>query len=222
MTTSHYCGLWHLYLSHLKSIPLTLMMQGFWINNSNFVLQLGIFVVHFVDYCVGCGWWMMALYLTELGSVLVIRGKPYGGENVVTVLFPSLRAEHTENVRQRNQPSCLAMWAAPTLAFAWNVMLPVALMVLSITVFKNGNFRCLYNWSEVSKIGPSLRGFDNPYIHFQTEEMEHTITSSYWPVWARKIGTFLQLIPLLMVPFTAIIQTVRYLSTGSPDLFEVM
>ncbi|XP_046403337.1 sodium-dependent transporter bedraggled [Ischnura elegans] len=186
--------------------------------------ELGIFAEHFLDYCLGCGWWMMAIYLTELGSVLVIRGRPYGGENVVTALFPSLRHfQHNTSIEQRrarNQqnPTCLATWAAPTLAFAWNVMLPVALMVLAITAFKNGNFQCLYNWSKVNNSG--ARGFEDPFIFLRGEDFEHTVNHSYWPIWARQVGSFLQLIPLLCIPIIAFVQTVRYLSSGSPDLFE--
>ncbi|XP_071444051.1 sodium-dependent transporter bedraggled isoform X2 [Hetaerina americana] len=188
--------------------------------------ELGIFAEHFLDYCLGCGWWMMAIYLTELGSVLVIRGRPYGGENVVTALFPSLRQmQHNTSVNQRRarnqlQPTCLATWAAPTLAFAWNVMLPVALMVLAITAFKNGNFQSLYNWSEANSSGSSHRGFEDPFIFLRGEDFEHTVNHSYWPIWARQVGTFLQLIPLLSIPIIALIQTIRYLSSGSPDLFE--
>lgn len=35
------------------------------------------------------------------------------------------------------------------------------------------------------------------------------------------MGSFMQLLPILAVPFVAIVQSCRYLSNGPPDLFEV-
>lgn len=43
----------------------------------------------------------------------------------------------------------------------------------------------------------------------------------YWEVWARELGSCLQLMPILLVPLVAIVQTCRYLSKGPTDLFEV-
>jgi solute carrier family 6 (neurotransmitter transporter), invertebrate len=43
----------------------------------------------------------------------------------------------------------------------------------------------------------------------------------YWEVWARELGSCLQLMPILLVPLVAIVQTCRYLSKGPSDLFEV-
>ena len=52
-----------------------------------FFLQLGIFVVYFMDFCVGGGWWIVLLYLIELMAVFMVRGRPYSGETVVAELF---------------------------------------------------------------------------------------------------------------------------------------
>ncbi|XP_066999497.2 sodium-dependent transporter bedraggled [Anabrus simplex] len=143
--------------------------------------ELGIHVVYFMDYTVGCGWWLMVLYLIEIGAVFVIRGRPYNGENVVTTLF-------------NKGVGCLQVWAAPMLVFTWNVILPVALMVICITVFKNGRFREMYNWSSMG-------------LH-------------YWPLWLREIGCLLQLMPIIAIPVVGIVQSCRYLSSGPPDLFD--
>lgn len=80
------------------------------------MFQLGIFVVYFLDYCVGGGWWIMLLYLTELIAVFMVRGRPYSGETVVATLFIKA-GQWFQN------------WAAPLLSFTWNVILPVLLMV---------------------------------------------------------------------------------------------
>lgn len=82
------------------------------------VPQLGIFVVYFLDFCVGSGWWLMVLQLLQIGAVLVVRGRPYSGENIASTLF-------------HKTTSCMIAWAAPMLTFTWNVILPVILMVSS-------------------------------------------------------------------------------------------
>ncbi|GLG97785.1 Sodium-dependent nutrient amino acid transporter 1 [Gryllus bimaculatus] len=143
--------------------------------------ELGIFVVYFMDYTVGCGWWLMILYLLEIGAIFVVRGRPYSGENVVTTLL-------------NKGTGCLQVWAAPMLVFTWNVILPVALMVICITVFKQGKFRELYNWTNTG--------------------------NEYWPLWCREIGCLIQVLPIIAVPLVCIVQTCRYLSDGPPDIFD--
>lgn len=43
----------------------------------------------------------------------------------------------------------------------------------------------------------------------------------YWPSWSRQLGSLIQLIPLLIIPFIGIVQSCRYLSHGPADVFEV-
>ncbi|XP_025421681.1 sodium- and chloride-dependent betaine transporter isoform X2 [Sipha flava] len=145
--------------------------------------ELGIFVVYLMDYCVGCGWWMMVLYLLEIGALFMVRGRPYSGETVVATLFS--QANHH-----------LQVWLAPMLSFDWNIIIPVALILLSTSVFKNGGYRLLYNWKSSSS------------------------QSSSWSTSSREFGCMLQIIPLLIVPFAGIVQSCRYLATGPPDLFD--
>ncbi|PSN55301.1 hypothetical protein C0J52_01760 [Blattella germanica] len=97
--------------------------------------ELGIFVVYFLDYSLGCAWWIMLLYFLEIIAVFVVRGRPYSGETVVATLF--------------NRAGCLQTWAAPMLIFTWNVILPVTLIVTCIAVFKSGQFRDLYDWRAI-------------------------------------------------------------------------
>ncbi|XP_050535802.1 sodium-dependent transporter bedraggled isoform X2 [Daktulosphaira vitifoliae] len=144
--------------------------------------ELGIFIVYLMDFCVGCGWWMMILYLLEIGALFMVRGRPYSGETVVATLFS-----------QANQH--LQVWLAPLLSFDWNIIVPVALILLSTSVFKNGGYRWLYNWKNTTHL-------------------------SYWSLSSREFGCLLQIIPLLIVPFAGIVQSCRYLVTGPPDLFD--
>ncbi|XP_043681208.1 sodium-dependent transporter bedraggled isoform X2 [Vespula pensylvanica] len=143
--------------------------------------ELGIYVVYYLDYTVGGAWWIMVLYLVQVGAVFAVRGRPHSGEAVVAELFPPTGR-------------CLRHWAGPLLSFTWNVILPVTLMVLSITVFKNNGFRELYSYRRTSR--------------------------DYWAVWARQLGAAIQLIPILTIPAVAIIQTCRYLNNGPPDIFD--
>ncbi|XP_015599859.1 uncharacterized protein LOC107269926 isoform X2 [Cephus cinctus] len=143
--------------------------------------ELGIYVVYYLDYTIGGGWWIMVLYLVQVGAVFAVRGRPHTGEAVVAELFPPTGR-------------CLRHWAGPLLSFTWNVILPVTLMVLSITVFKSSGFRELYTYRKTSR--------------------------DYWSVWARQLGAAIQLIPILMIPAVAIIQTCRYLNSGPPDIFD--
>jgi solute carrier family 6 (neurotransmitter transporter) len=160
-----------------------LIFGGFYFSSDrlsvNFLLQLGIFVVHFLDYTIGSSWWLMVLYLIEIVVVFVVRGRPYSGETVVATLFS-------------RSTGCLCAWAAPLLIFTWNVILPIVLVVrcctsrnmtkvrlcdiewkcclsfwqvLCIMVFKNGRFRDLYSW--------------------------RSLTYNYWPVWTREVGCML-------------------------------
>jgi solute carrier family 6 (neurotransmitter transporter) len=56
---------------------------------AHFFFQIGIFVVYFLDYTMGCGWWVMVLYLIQIFAVFVVRGRPYSADKVATALFPS-------------------------------------------------------------------------------------------------------------------------------------
>ncbi|KZC11012.1 Sodium- and chloride-dependent GABA transporter 1 [Dufourea novaeangliae] len=165
-------------------IPHTTLTRysGYIKDNALFLdIQLGIHVVYYLDYTIGGSWWIMILYLVEVGAVFAVRGRPHSGEAVVAELFPPTGR-------------CLRHWAGPLLSFTWNVVLPVILMVLSITVFKNAGFRELYSYRRTTK--------------------------DYWSVWARQLGAAIQLIPILTIPAVAIIQTCRYLNNGPPDIFD--
>lgn len=93
-----------------------------------------------MDYVVGSGWWIIVLYLLELVAVFIVRGAPYCGENIVTVLMTG--------------PGKLMTVLAPLLSFVWNVILPVAMLVSCTKLFTefkvcNENKRC-----KLSRLGP--------------------------------------------------------------------
>lgn len=98
-----------------------------------FTTQVGVFVVHFMDICVGSAWWIMIIYLAQVFALLLIRGRPYTSDDIVVILT--------------NSPM-MKKWLAPIISFSWNVVLPVTLLVLAVTSFKLGDFGRLFSWTE--------------------------------------------------------------------------
>ncbi|CAG9825106.1 unnamed protein product [Phaedon cochleariae] len=90
---------------------------------------------------------------------------------------------------------CFLSWAPALLSFTWNVILPVSLMFLCIVTFKNGSFRDMFIW-------------------------HHAPVAEYWPLWARQVGSILQLFPILCIPLVAVIQSYRYLNNGPSDILD--
>ena len=80
--------------------------------------QMGIFVVYFLDNIMGSAWWVMVLYLIQLFAVMVVRGKPYGSEQIVSVIFP--------------KKACCSSWIGPLLAFTWNVVCCLVSVIFSM------------------------------------------------------------------------------------------
>lgn len=78
-------------------------------------------------------------------------------------------------------------------ALSWNLMLPIGMVTLCILEYKRSNSREMFYW----------------------------LAESYWPTWSRKLGGIMQVMVLLIVPVTAIVQTFRYLGRGPPDILDV-
>ena len=160
----------------------------------------------------------MVLYVLMLSAMFIIRGKPYSGENICTVLISPVA-------------NCLANVLTSTLAFSWNVVssndlliktrstapplsiviyvkvllsfhafqiLPIGMVILSIVSFRFGRFAEMFDWTT-----------NNGY--------------QYLPSWVREIGAMMQVLPILMVPFVAVIQSCRYFlnSNGQERMHEV-
>ena len=155
------------------------------------------------------------LYVLMLSAMFIIRGKPYSGENICTVLISPVA-------------NCLANVLTSTLAFSWNVVsssdlliktrstalytyicqgfiiiscfqiLPIGMVILSIVSFRFGRFAEMFDWTT-----------NNGY--------------QYLPSWVREIGAMMQVLPILMVPFVAVIQSCRYFlnSNGQERMHEV-
>lgn len=139
----------------------------------------GIHILYFLDYVMSCGWWLMIIQLVQIFALLFVRGKPYSGQDIVGELMGK-------------GEQCRSLWLGPLTSFAWNIIVPVGLLVLSISSFKSGKYKDVFAWGD----------------------------KSYWPVWARQLASALQLFPILLVPLVGLIQTCRYLTATDDDLFE--
>lgn len=88
------------------------------------------------------------------------------------------------------------------IAFSWNLLLPVGLIFLSVMEYK--------------------MSFSNELFHYHVMLSNSLFTFlNHWPVWAKKLGALSQLFFILLIPVVAIIQIVRYLRKGPPDILEV-
>ena len=87
----------------------------------NLYFQFGAFIVYFFDYTIGSGWWLMVLYVMQLCAIFVIRGKPYSGEQVVSVLI--------------TKANFCASWLSPLLAFSWHVVRIISWLIFATQFF---------------------------------------------------------------------------------------
>ncbi|XP_076340529.1 sodium-dependent transporter bedraggled-like isoform X2 [Tachypleus tridentatus] len=141
--------------------------------------KIGIYVLYFMDFCIGSLWWISVLYLVMLIAILFIRGRPYGTDQLVTVIAQS----------QSNQ-----IWLLPILTFQWNVVLPISLMVLSISFLRSGNSWSI--WAEYAEEYP------------------------FWAPWVKKLSVLIQVLPLILVVGVATFQGFRYLKPSSTQAFH--
>ncbi|CAH1975280.1 unnamed protein product [Acanthoscelides obtectus] len=187
-------AIWHCVITGIMAINLKVLKSWettitFFSCACGFVLglpmatELGIYVVYFFDYTIGSIWWLLIVILLQIVAVFMVRGRPYSGDTVVMELF------------HRYNNACFLTWAPALLSFTWNVILPVILMVLCVSTFRNGSFRDMFIWHRAP-------------------------TVEYWSLWTRQVGCLMQLLPILCIPIVAVIQSYRYLNNGPDDILE--
>uniref|UniRef100_A0A182FU45 Sodium-neurotransmitter symporter n=1 Tax=Anopheles albimanus TaxID=7167 RepID=A0A182FU45_ANOAL len=141
----------------------------------------GITVVYYLDTILGAAWWLLLLWIGHILALFLVRGRPFTSDILVNDLkiLQSLSA---------------------FVAFAWNFLLPIGLIILCILQYRLSNSAALFNWTASSVNGQS--------------------SSSYWPLWARQTGGFVQVSFLLLVPIVIVVQIYRYLCSGPPDILD--
>lgn len=140
----------------------------------------GIVIIHFMDFIFGGAWWLLVLWTSFIIAIFMVRGRPYTSD----VLVKELRFTET---------------LSAFLAFSWNVLLPLALILLSVMEYKKSFSSELFH----QRVIPSLNHLAN------------------WPVWVKQLGGFLQLSLLIVVPCVALVQIYIYLSKGPRDILDV-
>lgn len=140
----------------------------------------GIVIIHFLDFIFGGAWWLLILWTSYIVAIFMVRGQPFTSD----VLVKELRLTET---------------LSAFLAFSWNVLLPVALVLLSVMEYKKSHSNELFHQRNI----PSLNHLSN------------------WPLWTKQLGGFLQLSLLILVPCVSLIQTYIYLTKGPPDILDV-
>ena len=81
----------------------------------------GIVIIHFLDFIFGGAWWLLILWTSYIVAIFMVRGQPFTSD----VLVKELRLTET---------------LSAFLAFSWNVLLSVALVLLSVMEYKKKSF----------------------------------------------------------------------------------
>lgn len=100
--------------------------------------RIGLHFLYYLDFCMASLWWMSLLYLLLVISVLVIRGRPVGTENLVAMIIP----------KKENRK-----YALPLLTFHWNLITPIFLMILSVSFTRSYSPAGL-TWTQVVSLYP--------------------------------------------------------------------
>lgn len=140
----------------------------------------GIIIMHFLDFVFGGSWFLPVLWTSYLLAIFMVRGRPYSSD----FLVKELRLTET---------------LSAFVAFSWNVLLPVSLVLLSIMEYKKSHSTELFHQRNML----SLSHLSN------------------WPLWVKQVGGLLQVSLLILLPCVALIQIYIYLSKGPRDILEV-
>ncbi|CRK91179.1 CLUMA_CG004864, isoform A [Clunio marinus] len=139
----------------------------------------GIVIIHFLDFIFGGAWWLLILWASFIITLFLVRGRPFTSD----VLVKELQLSGT---------------LSAFLAFSWSVLLPLALILLSIMEFKKSHSNELFHQRSNLSINYLMN----------------------WPYWVKQLGGFLQLSFLILVPCVAIVQIYVYLTKGPPDILD--
>jgi solute carrier family 6 (neurotransmitter transporter) len=140
----------------------------------------GIHIIHFLDYIFGGSWFLLVLWTTYLLAIFMVRGQPYSSD----FLVKELRLTDT---------------LSAFMAFSWNVLIPVGLLLLSVMEYKKSHSTELFHQRNNSS-----------FSHMTN-----------WPLWVKQVGGLLQVSLLILLPCAALVQIYIYLTKGPTDILEV-
>ena len=145
-----------------------------------FATPAGYSIIYYLDFCFASLWWLALLYLLMVVAVLIIRGRPIGTENLVNML---IETEATRN------------WFLPAVTFYWNLISPVAVMILSVCFTRSYSATGL-TWTQVVSVYP------------------------HWPPWAQWLSIGVQILPLFIVFTYGVFQVTFYLVTKQGPVYD--
>uniref|UniRef100_A0A131YVJ2 Sodium/chloride dependent transporter n=1 Tax=Rhipicephalus appendiculatus TaxID=34631 RepID=A0A131YVJ2_RHIAP len=134
-----------------------------------FATDATLHLMLFLDVWLGSLWWIVALYFIMLIVVLFIQGKPFGTDKLVKMIV------------QKERSNSLYL---PLLTFHWNVLLPIAFLMLSIAFMRSGHLAM-----------------------FSPESL--SLFYHYWSPWVGSFCVLLQTLPLLGVALVAVIEGLK-------------
>lgn len=111
----------------------------------------GILILHFFDYTFGGSWYLPVLWSCYLLSIFMVRGRPFTSD----ILVKELKLTET---------------LSAFLAFSWNVLMPVGLLLLSVMEYKKSHSTEFFHQRNIL----SLSHLSN------------------WPMWVKQVGGLLQ------------------------------
>ncbi|XP_055925391.1 sodium-dependent transporter bedraggled-like [Argiope bruennichi] len=86
--------------------------------------NMGIYIVYYLDFCISSLWWIVLMYFIMLFAILFIRGRPFGTDQLVTVI--------SHNPIRRTK-------LLPFFTFMWNVVLPLSFLMLTISFLRTSS-----------------------------------------------------------------------------------
>lgn len=134
-----------------------------------FATDATLHVMLFLDVWLGSLWWIVALYFIMLIVVLFIQGKPFGTDKLVKMI---VQKEGSKSIY------------LPMLTFHWNVLLPIAFLMLSIVFMRSGQLAM-----------------------FSPESL--SLFYHYWSPWVGSFCVLLQTLPLLGVAVVAVVEGLK-------------
>ncbi|KAH9383669.1 hypothetical protein HPB48_025435 [Haemaphysalis longicornis] len=134
-----------------------------------FATDATLHVMLFLDVWLGSLWWIVALYFIMLIVVLFIQGKPFGTDKLVKMI---VQKEGSKSIY------------LTLLTFHWNVLLPIAFLMLSIAFMRSGHLAM-----------------------FSPESL--SLFYHYWSPWVGSLCVLLQTLPLLGVAVVAVVEGLK-------------
>ncbi|KAG8180206.1 hypothetical protein JTE90_027918 [Oedothorax gibbosus] len=86
--------------------------------------NIGLYIVFYLDFVIGSLWWIVLIYFIMLFAILFIRGRPYGTDQLVTII--------SQNPIKRAK-------IMPLFMLMWNIILPVSFLLMTASFLRTSS-----------------------------------------------------------------------------------